>query len=331
MANRKLFCLFAGLFLCAGGCAAGELRANDAMEAARRAYSTGDYTKAAEILQGAAQNEPRNGDIHLLLAKTFYEMEERDRAIASAEAAVSIDPKNSVYHEWLGRVYGEKADHSGWFSALSLAKKARREFDTAVRLDEKNYAAMQALIEFDCSAPGIAGGGEDKARPEIEKIAALDAAEGHYALGNCRRQKKDFAVADAEFTKALDSEPKSADLVFDIGDYAMKRDQADRLSAVAAAGEKLSPSDPRGNFYQAVADILRGELGHEAEKLIREYLSKAPRRNNYPSPSIAHYWLGRLFESQSQTQAAANEYEAAVKMDSKNKLASEALKRIKRK
>jgi len=34
------------------------------------------------------------------------------------------------------------------FSALSLAKKARKEFERAVQLDEKNFSAYQALIEF---------------------------------------------------------------------------------------------------------------------------------------------------------------------------------------
>src|SRR6202795_5320055 len=104
------------------------------------------------------------------------------------------------------------------FSALSLAKKARKEFEKAVELDEKNFSANQALIEFDCSAPSIAGGGEDKAAPEIAKLAAMDAAEGHYAEGNCRRQKKDFEAADAEFTKGLESHPQSSDVIFDIGD-----------------------------------------------------------------------------------------------------------------
>ena len=320
----------AALFFCASAYAATGLSANEAIEAAHRAYSAGDYAKAVQILQAAAQSEPRNGEIHLLLAKSYYEMEDRDRAVVSAETAVSIDPKSSVFHEWLGRAYGEKADHSGWFSALSLAKKARREFDTAVRLDERNFSVMQALIEFDCSAPGIAGGGEDKALVEIQKIAALDAAEGHYALGNCRRQKKDFAVADSEFTKALETQPKSADLVYDIGDYAMKRGQVDRLAAVVETGEKLNPSDPRVNFYRAVLYILRNEKLDEAEKLIREYLSKTPRRNSYPSPSMAHYWLGRLFEGQNQTQAAVSEYETAVKLDSRNKYASESLKRAKK-
>src|SRR5205814_9606780 len=182
-----------------------------------------------------------------LLARSYYEEEQFDQSIHAAETAVALDQKSSAYHELLGHVYGEKADRSGWLSGLSLAKKARKEFETAVHLDEHNFSAMQALIEFDCSAPGIAGGGEDKARPEIEKLSTLDAAEGRYAAGNCRRQKKDFDAADAEFRKALALHPKSADLIYDIGDHYMKRNQADRLQLVIEEGERAAPSDPRGN------------------------------------------------------------------------------------
>ncbi len=316
--------------VCLGVLSASAMNANEATEAALRAYTQGDYAKAVQILQAASVAEPRNAEIHLLLAKSFYEMEERDRAVSSAERAVAIDPQNSIYHEWLGRAYGEKADHSAWFSALSLAKRARKEFATAVELNERNFSAMQALIEFDCSAPGIAGGGDDKAAEEIEKIALLDVAEGHYARGNCRRKKKDFAEADAEFEKALESNPKSVDLVYDIGDYAMKRDQADRLMAVVHAGERLEPKDPRGPFYLAAAQILRGERISEAEKTVREYLAKAPKRNGYPSPAMAHYWLGRLAESQKSREAAISEYETALKLEPKNHYATEALKRVKK-
>ncbi|MBS1840934.1 MAG: tetratricopeptide repeat protein [Acidobacteria bacterium] len=330
MRIKGLVCALVTFLVCAGVPGARGITLNEAMEAALRAYTQGDYPKAVQILQAASAAEPNNAEIHLLLAKNFYELQERDRAVASAERAVAIDPKNSVYHEWLGRTYGEKADHSGWFSALSLAKKARKEFATAVELNERNFSAMQALIEFDCSAPGIAGGGEDKAAKEIEKIASLDVAEGHYARGNCRRQKKDYAVADAEFTKALDSNLKSADLVYDIGDYAMKQDQADRLLSVVQMGQKLDPKDPRGAFYLATAQILRGEKIAESEKAIREYLEKAPKRNNYPSPAIAHYWLGRLAENQKSRDAAIAEYETALKLEPKNRYATEALKRIKK-
>ena len=330
MRIRRFIYAVVALLFAAGLSAANGMNSGEAFEAALRAYIQGDYPKAVQILQGASEAEPRNGEIHLLLAKTYYQMEEWDRAITNAERAVATDLKSSVYHEWLGRIYGEKADRCGWFCGMKFAKKAREQFATAVELNDHNFSAMQALIEFDCSAPGIVGGGEDKALKEIEKLSSLDAAEGHYARGNCRRQKKDFAEADAEFTKALESNPKSVDLVYDIGDYAMKRDQADRLAAVVEAGEKLNAKDPRGAFYLAVTRILRGEKLAEAESAIHEYMNKTPRRNNYPSPAMAHYWLGRLAERKNSRDTAIGEYETALKLEPKNRYAAEALKRVKK-
>ena len=300
------------------------------LEAGRRAYEASDYAKAIQALQAAAAKDPQNGDAHLLLAKSYLEMEQRDAAVKSAERAVAIDPQNSNYHEWLGRAYGEKADHAGWFSAVSLAKKTGKEFEAAVRLDEKNFSARQALIEFECSAPGLVGGGEEKALPHIQRLAELDAAEGHYAAGNCRRQKRDFASADQEFTKALESDPKSAELIFDIGDYAVKRSQTDRLLAVARAGERAAPDDPRGHFYRGVALVLKKENPAEAERLLRKYTQKAPTRTGYPRPAAAHAWLGQFFENENKPEDAVKEYETALKLDPKNKMAQEALKQLKK-
>jgi len=306
------------------------VKQEESLEAGRQAFETGEYAKAAQFLQQAAAASPENGEIHLLLAKTYYETQQHDAAITSAEKAVAVEPRNSKFHEWLGRAYGAKAEHAAWFSAISLAKKTGKEFEKAVELDERNFAARQALIEFDCSAPGMVGGGEDKAHPEIEKLASLDAAEGHYAAGNCRRQKKDFVAADAEFTKALESHPNSADLLYDIGDYAMKHSQAERLISVADQGEQAAPADPRGKFYRAVALVLKKERPGEAERFLREYLQRAPVRSNFPRPWEAHEWLGRIYESQDKTQAAIDEYEAALKLDPKSKSGREALKRLKK-
>ncbi len=309
---------------------AGTVRQDESLKAGREAYEASEYAKAAQLLQQAAAQNPRSGEIHLLLAKTYYEWQQHDAAIASAERAVAIDPSSSVYHEWLGKVYGEKADHAAMFSALSLARKARREFAKAVELDETNFSAQQALIEFDCSAPSIAGGGEDKARAEIARLAAMDAAEGHYAAGNCRRQKKDFAAAGAEFDKALEDHPQSADLIYDIGDYGVKHSEPERLLTVADAGEAVAPGDLRGKYYRAVAMVLKKERLEEAETLLREYVEKAPVRSNYPRRENAHEWLGRLYEDQHKTPAAIAEYEAALELEPKSKNAREALKRLRK-
>jgi tetratricopeptide (TPR) repeat protein len=304
------------------------VKQGEALEAGRRSYENGDYAKAVLELQLAAAKEPQNGDIQLLLTKSYLELQERDAAITSAEKAVAIDPQSSVFHEWLGRAYGEKADHASMFTAPGLARKTHREFEIAVRLDEMNFAARQALIEFDCAAPGLVGGGEEKAKPEIEKLQSMDAAEWHYALGNCRRQKKDFADADAEFQLALESHPKAAELIFDIGDYAVKRGQAERLKEVADLATKVAAADPRGMFYRAVGLILKNEKQEEAERLLREYLQKAPKRTGYPRYAVAHEWLGRLHENKGEKESAVKEYQAALQLDPKNKSARESLKRI---
>ena len=324
--------LFAALLLSLGVqlSHATTLRRDDNVKAAHDAFEASDYLKAAQLLQAAAAQNPRDGEIQLFLTKTYYESQQHDAAIASAEKAVALDPQSSVYHEWLGKVYGEKAGHAAMFSALSLAKKARKEFAKAVELDERNFSAYQALIEFDCSAPGVAGGGEDKARPEIARLAALDPAEGHYAEGNCRRQKKDFVTAEAEFTKALDLHPNSIEMVYDIGDHAMKHDEPDMLLIVADQGALLAPSDPRALFYRAVALVLKNEHLDDSERLLREYLQRAPVRSTFPPPWRVHEWLGRLYEHQQKTQAATEEYEASLKLEPKNKYAHEALKRLKK-
>ena len=322
--------LVAGFWLAAGAMSATTVRQEANLEAGRRAYEASEYRDAIQSLQAAETKEPQNGEVQLLLAKSYLELEEHDPAIKSAERAVAIDPQNSVYHYWLGRAYGEKADHAGWFSAISFAKKTRKEFETAVQLDARNYSARQVLIEFDCSAPGLVGGGEEKALPQIRQLVEMDAAEGHFAAGNCRRQKKDFAVADEEFAKALESHPKSTELIYDIGDYAAKRGQPERLDAVVDAGERVAPGDLRTKFYRGVALILKKTNREEAERLLREYAKKAPVRSGYPRPATAHAWLGRLYEDQNQTQDAEKEFEVARKLDPKNKLAQEGLKRLKK-
>jgi tetratricopeptide (TPR) repeat protein len=329
MAKRMKW-LAAAACIASTAMAATNVKQQASLEAGRRAYEASDYAKAILELLGAEAKEPQNGEVQLLLAKSYLELQERDPAIKSAEKAVEIDPRNSIYHEWLGRAYGEKADHASWFSAISLAKKTRKEFETAVQLDSKNLAARQALIEFDCSAPGLVGGGEEKALPQIKQLAEMDAAEGHFAAGNCRRQKKDFAAADEEFAKALESHPKSAELIYDIGDYAVKRGQPERVLAVVGAGERVAPGDPRGKFYRGVALVLKKANPAEAERLLKEYARKAPVRSGYPRPAAAHAWLGRLLEDQNKMEEAEQEFEMARKMDPKNKMAQEALKRLKK-
>ena len=241
---------------------------------------------------------------------------------------MAIDPKNSVYHQWLGEAYGEKADHAGMLSAYSWARKTQKEFETAVQLNERNFDAQQDLIEYDCTAPSIVGGGEDKGQALVQKLMTLDPAEGHFAEGVCKAVKKDYAAADVEYAKALESKPKTADRIFDIGDYFRQRGQGDKLLQVAAAGEALAPNDPRVKYYRSLGWILTAQKYSDAEQLLKQYLAAEPMRSTYPGPWEAHYWLGRLYDAEKNTAQARNEYQEALKLNPKYKPAQEGLKQL---
>jgi tetratricopeptide (TPR) repeat protein len=298
------------------------------LDAARRAYESTDYAAAIALLNAAAAKEPNNGEIQLLLTKAHIGLEQFSAAEKSGERAVAIDPKNSEYHNWLGQAYGGKADHASLFTAYSLAGKTRREFEIAVRLDERNFDAAQHLVEYDCTAPPFVGGGEEKARPLIQKLVLLDASQGHYAAGNCRRTKKDFAGADAEFMKSLESHPNSLDIIEQIAGYFANRGLAERVLSAADAAEAAAPADPRGPFFRAMGWILQGDKLAEAEKILRNYIQAVPRRPSYPGPWAAHYWLGQLYERQNNLPAARSEYGAALKLNAKYKKAQDALKQL---
>jgi tetratricopeptide (TPR) repeat protein len=301
---------------------------NAPIAGAQTAYEQGDYKKAIELLQSAANKEPGNGEIQLLLTKSFLETNQYDAAVNSAEKAVASNPKSSVYHQWLGEAYGAKADNASMFSAYSWARKTQKEFETAVQLDERNFDAAQDLIEYDCTAPSVVGGGTDKAQPLIQKLMSLDAAEGHYGAGVCKAVKKDLTTADEEYAKALESKPRSVERIYDIGDYFAQRSNGDKLLAVADAGEAKAPQDPRGQYYRAVGLTLQGEKLPEAEKMLREYLGMAPAKSSYPRTWEVHYWLGRLYEAQKNSAVARTEYETSLKLNPKYKRSQEALKQL---
>ena len=92
----------------------------------------------------------------------------------------------------------------------------------------------------------------------------------------------------------------------------------------------MAPGDPRGQFYRSVALVLQKENLERAERLLMAYAKRAPIRSGYPRPAWIHAWVGRLFEEQNKIEEAANEFESALKLDPKNKMAQEAMKKLRK-
>ncbi|HEY9137822.1 MAG TPA: hypothetical protein VIM67_06075, partial [Terriglobus sp.] len=127
----------------------------------------------------AAIGNAQGADAQSLLCSLYSSIDQHDRAIQACEAAAKAAPNNSTYALELARVYGDKADHSGAFTGMRMVGKIRGSFERAVRLDPSNVEALSDLGQFYVEAPGIAGGGTDKARDLVEKLKPLSPARSH--------------------------------------------------------------------------------------------------------------------------------------------------------
>jgi tetratricopeptide (TPR) repeat protein len=92
----------------------------------------------------------------------------------------------------------------------------------------------------------------------------------------------------------------------------------------------LAPADHRLDYYRGIALVLAKESPAEADRELHRYLDSVPDNANVPSHSTVHEWLGKLYERQGQLDRAAQEYQAALVLDPRNKQAAEALKALQR-
>jgi tetratricopeptide (TPR) repeat protein len=287
--------------------------------------ASGHVDDALQILQSQISRPIADAESYNLLCRAYFMLEEWDRAISACERATSLDPRNSQYFMWLGRVYGEKADRAGFFSAAGLAKKVRSSFERAVELDPRNWEARTDLAEFYLEAPGIVGGGKDKARAQAEAIQPLNPAMAHWVLARLAEKNNDAAGAEREYRAEIAASQSSARSWFDLAAFLR---HTHRLDEMDEALRKLgsSPLDRPDALMDAASILLRAERDFPlAVSLLRRYLASPVEA----APAFkAHDLLGRILEKQGDKRGAADEFRAALALVHTYARAQENLKRV---
>jgi hypothetical protein len=122
---------------------------------------------------------------------------------------VAIDGGTAKYHRQLAEVLGVKAQHSGIFQQLVLARRFKKEIDTAIALHPHDLQALRDLMEFYLLAPGIAGGDKAKAWTIAAKIARTDPAQGFSAQARLAELNGDHSQIEGLLCKAVEAAPAS--------------------------------------------------------------------------------------------------------------------------
>jgi tetratricopeptide (TPR) repeat protein len=262
-----------------------------------------------------------------LTCRAYFEVEAWDAAIPACEKAVALAPDNSVYHLWLGRAYGEKADRSIFFKAVGLAKKLRTEFERSVELDPGNWQARTDLAEFYLEAPAIVGGGRDKARAQATQLMPLNPAIAHWVSARIAEKENDPDTAEREYHAAIDAGHGDAFAWLNLAGFYRHTGRLDEMEQALHTMESR-PLDRPGALVDGAGLLLRTSRDYPmAIRLLRRYIDSPATVEEAPVFK-AHYMLGEVFEKQGNRQAAAEEYRAALSMAHSYTRAQDALKRV---
>jgi tetratricopeptide (TPR) repeat protein len=277
---------------------------------------TGQADKALALLtplpaSGAGADEAQN-----LLCRVRFQLQQWSQAAAECQQAVSLNNKNSDYSMWLGRVLGQVASHASFLSAYGDAKKSLAAMQTAAQLDPKNGPALSDLGDYYAQAPGIAGGGTDKAQQIATQLDKVDAARAAQLRGDIAMQQKDYAAAEQYYKQAASVSPTPADHWTVLASFYRGRKEWPQLdssiqNAISAAAKDSGP-DP--GLYDGAGVLIAAKRNPQiAEQMLETYLSGTSLTEEAPA-FIAHIRLSRLKQQLGDTAGAQEELAAAASL-----------------
>lgn len=272
--------------------AAGE---TDAFAAARAHFEARRPAEAQQAFEQLAAADPNNPDVHYYLGQLANRRNDPGTALRHFEAAVAAAPRAGRHQHGLGDALGRQAQQAPVFSKFGLAKKCLAAYQRAVELEPDNVDFRLSLFEYYRQAPGIAGGGVDKAAAQAGAIKRLDPLRGRIAFATLYAGEKQYDRAFAEFDELLRVTPDDFTALYQIG----------RLAAVT--GQQID---------RGIAALRRClEL-------------PAPATPQTPGHASAHWRLGLLLEKKSDRAGARTAYEAALRVDPQFNPAATALQKL---
>ena len=298
-------------------------------EPAPALLASGRVDEAIAALHGQISSSPNDAVAHNLLCRAYFTLGQWDRGISACEKAVALEPGNGQFHLWLGRIYGEKADRVSFISAAGLAGRVRTEFETAVKLIPNNIDARSDLAEFYLEAPGIVGGGRDKAMQQVTPLALLDPARAHWVSARVAEKKKDFTTAEAEYKSAIDASHGGASAWLNLGLFYRHRERYNDMEQ-ALMHVRPAPLDRPDALVDAAEILIHSQRNlQEAVELLRTYMNSNKKVEQAPAFKV-HYLLGSAAEKLGDKQQAATEYKSALALAKEFQPAQQALQRMNR-
>jgi tetratricopeptide (TPR) repeat protein len=305
--------LLSALVLAATGVALADVPPAQILEAVRGDLTQGRADHGLQALGEVLAQDPQNAEAHNLQCRIYMQEQRWSDAIRPCQAAVKLMPDNSNYHLWLARALGEKADRVSFITAYKMAKQVHQEFETAARLDPHSANALSDLGEFYVDAPGIVGGGLDKAERVAAQLEAFAPDRAHYLRARIAEDQKDYARAEEEYKAAIAASKDPAGAWMDLASFYRKRQRYDDMNQAVHKGASLDTQHGVASADGASVLIRAGRDLPFARQLLEQYLASPNKSEDAPAFQT-HVQLGKLLSSLGDAPEAQQQFAAAVEL-----------------
>lgn len=260
-----------------------------------RMFENKNYYGAERYFQNELNENEADGLALYYLGRIAFEKKELENASDLFEKAIETDPSNAEYYTWKGITYIQLLSKVDFMKQAIYAPKAQKSLEKAVALDPENIEARIWLAGYYANAPSFAGGSQEKAKEQFEKIFAIDPDNKAALLnqGIILTQFQEYDDALASFEKILDLQQDYYPAYFHIG----------RLSKES------------GMFY------AQGELS------LIKFLDHAQGEME-DSKADAWWLLGEIYLQQNKINEARRAFENALSLDPENEEYQKSLKNI---
>ncbi len=294
------------------------------LDQAVQLYQKGEYGRAVKMLTPMEKKRDATPEMIFWLAKSYLKSREWDKAVAAMEKVVAMEPASAEYHLWLGRAFGARAENRVF--GFNDARRLLKEFRKACELDPSDIGIRFDLLEFYAQAPGIVGGGEEKAWAEAEAIAKLDPAVGYTARATIYERKEKWDLAEREYREAIQKYQEQPNVHKDLAQFLFSRGEFEGALKNAQKSLELGSRSKQSLYLVAVSRI---RLGIDLEKAVEglQELANGLLGDEDPAREDVYYWQGVLEYMNGDTGKAKETLEKALQVNPSHKMAKEYLKK----
>jgi cytochrome c-type biogenesis protein CcmH/NrfG len=250
-------------------------------EQARKLYNSTDFQQSIKVLLAISS---KDAAVYALLGRNYYMQGDFKKASEAMEKSTELEPMNGEYTLW---AFGRRAETASPFTAPGYAAKTRQYLEKAVSLSPTNIEAQSDLFEYYLKAPGVLGGGMEKAETTAKQVSRSSPSEGLAMQAKLAERRKEYSSAEEQLRRALEVAPQQVGRFLDLARFLVRRGRLDEADQVLLRAGKASPDNPRLMFATAEIYVKAHYNLDVARQLLKRYMSAAITADDPPKSEAA--------------------------------------------